>query len=224
MVDKRFHAHIVATIVLSLVAIVAVVGGCTISSPSVTSTVPANNSTNVPVSPAVIQYTFDQSMNKTSVEDAFSITPSIAGAPPVYSWTGDKVFTVTFQQGFTPDTKYTAQLGTGAKAATDVALGKPYVLTFTTGASTTGAGPSGETAETTTESTTAEETTAPTLTFTHDIQPLAVDRCSGCHGTAMSDYDNIIAKKYVVPGKPADSTYYLKPAGLSEHPGGNAPG
>ena len=46
------------------------------------------------------------------------------------------------------------------------------------------------------------------LSFAKDVQPLA-------------DYDNIIAKKYVVPGKPDASLYYMNPAGKAHHPGGN---
>lgn len=62
---------------------------------------------------------------------------------------------------------------------------------------------------------------APAPTFTKDIKPLADAKCRGCHATAMSNYDTLIAKKLVVANKPDDSKYYTKPSGKASHGGGN---
>jgi hypothetical protein len=59
-----------------------------------------------------------------------------------------------------------------------------------------------------------------TTTFTKDIKPLT-SKCQGCHAGAMSDYDKLITKKLVVPNKPNDSKFYLKPSGKLGHPGGD---
>jgi len=209
MEHNRFRSHAVATIALSLLAIAAVIGGCTSGSPAVVSTAPSAGATGVPTSPPVVTVTFDRPMIEYSVEHSLGITPSVGTAPPTLAWSEDgRVAAVTFPQPFAPNTTYTVQIGTSAKARNDAALAAPLILKFTTGAGpATGAGPS--------ESGQAE------LTFTKDIKPLAEARCTRCHGGKMSDYDNIIAKKYVAPGDPQKSRYYTNAAGITEHPGGN---
>lgn len=60
------------------------------------------------------------------------------------------------------------------------------------------------------------------LTFTDSIKPVAEVQCKRCHGQQMSDYATITAKKWVVPGEPEQSRYYMKPSGRARHSGGKA--
>ena len=63
------------------------------------------------------------------------------------------------------------------------------------------------------------------LTFEEDIKPIA-GRCAGCHPAllpaagSMEDYQNIVAKGFVVPGEPDSSVYYTKASGNVPHAGG----
>lgn len=67
----------------------------------------------------------------------------------------------------------------------------------------------------------ADSSCCQTKTFAKDIKPLADARCKGCHGATMSDYSKLISSKLVVPNKPDESKYYLKPSGKAQHGGGD---
>jgi parallel beta-helix repeat protein len=75
-----------------------------------------------------ITLTFSELMATASVEDAFSISPTIIGA---FAWTGEKLI-------FTPEitldynTKYTVSIGTAAKDLEDEFLERKFSWTFTT--------------------------------------------------------------------------------------------
>jgi len=93
--------------------------------PTVTGNEPTG--TNVPVM-TVITVTFDESMNTTSVEDAFSIAPSVAGT---LSWSSDTM-TFTPDSNLTSDTTYEITIGTGAEDLAGNPLAVPYTWDFTT--------------------------------------------------------------------------------------------
>lgn len=208
---RRSRVQILGTIALSLLTITAIIGGCTRSIPGVSRTIPNQGATDVSASPAIVQLTFDEPMATSSTQDAFRITPSVGTADSTYAWSEDnRTLTVTFPQSFAPDTQYTVEVGTDAKATNNVALREPFVLRFTTASGpAVGAGP------------TEEAAAKAGLSFASDIGPLAEARCKGCHADQMSNYNTITSEKWVVPGKPDQSSYYRKPAGIVEHGGGN---
>jgi hypothetical protein len=122
-----------ATIALSILAAATIIGGCTQSVPSVVSATPDQEARNVSVSPAVVGFTFDQSMNRRDVEKAFSITPSVGSTAPKCTWSGGgRILTVTLPQPLRPDTEYTAKIASGARSDEGVSIGKPFVMKFTT--------------------------------------------------------------------------------------------
>jgi hypothetical protein len=204
------------------IAIALVLCGCGPKNAMVASTSPNPGAADVPVNPPVVEITFDQPMDRASVETAIVTAP--APGTPTFSWSNDdKTVSANYSQPLAPNTTYTATVGKNAAAANKATLGQDYVLKFTTvqaaavpPAPTTGTTPA-------TESGRGPSMVAvvATTTFTKDIQPLAATRCKPCHQGQMADYANIIAKKYVIAGKSAESPYYLKPSGKSAHPGGN---
>jgi len=85
--------------------------------------------TDVPVT-TIITVTFNESMNQTSVENAFDIDPSVNGT---FTWSGDTM-------NFTPDadlafsTKYNVTIGTGAEDLAGNNLSTDHLWNFTTAA------------------------------------------------------------------------------------------
>lgn len=222
MTGKLYQPVYAISLALCLIAVAAIIGGCKSTAPSVTGMTPANNATNVPTSPQIIQINFDQGMNRSTVEQTLSVTPAI-GKAPKYAWAdGDRVLTIQFPGTFKPNTAYTITVGTGAKAANDIAMAAPVVLKFTTCAlPAAGAGPAPQRVSAgATE--TSSGASAKALTFAADIKPLAEARCKGCHGAQMTDYGNIKTRQYVIPGNPDQSRYYTKPSGKATHGGADA--
>jgi len=86
------------------------------------------NGTDVPVT-TVIAVTFGESMNTTSVEDAFSIDPSVAGT---FNWDGDTM-TFTPLADLAYSTTYEVTIGTGAEDLAGNPLATAFVWNFTTG-------------------------------------------------------------------------------------------
>lgn len=210
MVGSRILSHTIATVALSLVAIAAIVGGCTIAHPTVTRVMPCPCATGVCISPAVIQLSFDQPMDPISVECATFISPAVSPVAPRFGWAGNRSVTITFDRPFCPNTTYTVTVGTCAKAGNSVPLAQPYILKFTTGAAMAkGMGPLGTPAVT-------------NLSFCSDIRSIAIVRCSSCHQGLMEDYTTAMYCKFVVPWNPDASTYYTIGKGACNHPGGNA--
>ncbi|MCD4810303.1 MAG: Ig-like domain-containing protein, partial [Methanosarcinales archaeon] len=95
------------------------------TAPTVTDNTPTG--TDVPVT-TVITVTFNESMNTTSVEDAFSIDPSVTGT---LSWSGDTM-TFTPTSDLASYTKYTVTIGTGAKDLAGNNLQTEHTWNFTT--------------------------------------------------------------------------------------------
>jgi len=83
--------------------------------------------TDVPVT-TDINTTFDEAMNKTSAEGAFSITPDVAGT---LSWSGD-VMIFTPGTDLTDDTTYNMTIGTDAKDLAGIPLAESFEWNFTT--------------------------------------------------------------------------------------------
>lgn len=75
-----------------------------------------------------ITVTFSELMATASVEGAFSISPTVAGA---FAWIGEKL-TFTPEITLNYDTKYTVSVGTGAKDLEDDFLEREFSWAFTT--------------------------------------------------------------------------------------------
>ena len=80
--------------------------------------------------PSSVSVTFSEPMNESTVEDAFSIAPSVGGT---FSWSnGSKTLTFRPSQAFALGTSYTVTIGTGATDLAGNSLGQVDVFTFVT--------------------------------------------------------------------------------------------
>ncbi len=107
--------------------------GADTTAPTVTSTTPASNATNVPLN-STISATFSEAMNSSTLSiDSFIVTSSAGGGSIAgsVSYSGN---TATFTPGFslTADTVYTAQITTGAEDLSGNALASTTTWNFTT--------------------------------------------------------------------------------------------
>jgi len=114
---------------------IVVSSGDDTTAPTVTAKTPTG--TDVSVSTA-ISVTFSEAMNKTSVEDAFSINP-VAGS---VSWDGN-MMTFTPDSNLAYDTTYNVTIGTGAEDLAGNPLEAEFVWNFTTGSAPADNGGSG---------------------------------------------------------------------------------
>jgi hypothetical protein len=115
------------------------------AAPTVSSTVPANAATGVPIGNKLTA-TFSEAMNPLTITTAtFTLKQGVTAVPGTVTYTG---VTAVFTPASTlaANTLFTATITTGAKDQTDNPLASDYVWSFTTGA--------------------APDTTAPTVTGT----------------------------------------------------------
>jgi hypothetical protein len=94
------------------------------SAPRVIYSSPAQREVVGPGSP--IQVTFDQAMNRASVESALTIDPRVNGS---LAWQDDTAFTFT-PAAMTRGQEYRVSIGTGAKSVAGLALEDFFRLTF----------------------------------------------------------------------------------------------
>ena len=100
-----------------------------VTPPSVTGTNPANGAVDVAVG-ASLSVTFSEAMNQTSAQNAFGITPSVAGS---FSWNGaGTVMTFNPNADLDEDTQYSASVGTGATDLAGNNLNSAANWSFTT--------------------------------------------------------------------------------------------
>lgn len=79
-----------------------------------------------------ISVEFSEAMNRTSVENAFSLKPAVAGR---FSWSaGNTVLTFTPEKALSMDTVYTLGIATSAKDAAGLALRENFAVLFRTDA------------------------------------------------------------------------------------------
>jgi uncharacterized protein YfaS (alpha-2-macroglobulin family) len=80
---------------------------------------------------APIEITFDEPMDRTSVEQAFTIqpTPGMAGT---FTWVNDQTVQFIPKGGFERGQNYLVQIGMTAKSQAGVALQRPFQLRFST--------------------------------------------------------------------------------------------
>ncbi len=98
------------------------------AAPTLTST-PTSNAIDVPIASKIVLH-FSKPMNQTSVESAFSSTPSIACS---WVWTdSDQTATCTPNANLAFLTEYTINVSSSAKSASDIAIANPFLLHFTT--------------------------------------------------------------------------------------------
>jgi hypothetical protein len=94
--------------------------------PSAVTWSPTNSTTQSPI----IQVSFSEPMNRTSVEAAFSVTPGVAGT---FSWSADsRVFTFVPNGTLAAGTTYTVVIGTGAKDTAGNGMQNPRTFQFAT--------------------------------------------------------------------------------------------
>ena len=105
---------------------IVVSSGDDTTAPTVTTNAPTG--TGIPTS-TVINVTFDEAMNETSAEGAFSIDPSVTGS---FSWDGC-VMTFTTDDDLAYETAYNVTIGTGAEDLAGNPLAEDFVWNFTTG-------------------------------------------------------------------------------------------
>lgn len=97
--------------------------------PNLITSTPGNNSTDVRLSTQLV-FNFDIRMDKTSVESAFSISPSVSGT---FAWSNnDKTLTFIPTSLLSPSTNYIVTISTVAKTYFNVALTSPIQLSFNT--------------------------------------------------------------------------------------------
>ena len=97
--------------------------------PKIVFTSPDINSTQVRLNTS-ITLDFDIPMNKTSVQNAFSISPSVSGS---FSWEdNDKHLTFKPDSKLIPNTDYTISIDTTAKTLFDINLNNKYNIFFKT--------------------------------------------------------------------------------------------
>lgn len=102
-----------------------------LTAPEITGSSPAAGSFNVPLTQKIL-ITFSNEMNRTSVENAFSIAPTISGTTS-FSWTADsKSFEVSFSGDLADSTAYLAKILSSASDINNTALGFDYLLPFQT--------------------------------------------------------------------------------------------
>lgn len=105
------------------------------ATPAVTAVTPANGATGVSVSSALTA-TFNEAMNASSLNGAFTLTPS--GGSPVAGTVSynSASSTATFTPGasLASNTTYTASISTAAASSAGVALAQSYSWSFTTAA------------------------------------------------------------------------------------------
>jgi len=99
----------------------------TFSRPRVTSTTPANGATGV-IPNTQITIVFSNTMNRTTVRQAFSITPSVQGS---FSWPEDSKVVFTPSAPLKEETTYVVQLTIVARDISDISL-LPHTFSFTT--------------------------------------------------------------------------------------------
>lgn len=221
-----------ASLAISFLFISVLMVGCQKGNNTIVGTNPPNGATAVATSRQQIKVDFKQPMDRRSAEDAFQITPAVGTDKPTFNWSNDsKTVVVNLPAPLKPNTTYTVSLKPGALMYNQMALRKEAQFSFTTGptavaGTTAGPGATTGTSETA-ESTVPSDTTPPvSLSFAKDIQPIAAGTCDKCHASQdtgkMSDLDNILKKKFVVPSSPDDSLYYKKGSGFVTHGGNDA--
>ncbi len=100
-----------------------------LNAPQVISFTPQNGSTDVRLS-SVIEINFDIPMDKSSVQNAFSVSPTVSGT---FNWSNnDKTVKFTPSAKLTKDTQYTVSVDTSAKTVFGVSLSNKLSFTFKT--------------------------------------------------------------------------------------------
>src|SRR5258707_2246284 len=122
--------------ILALLAVLILSGGraaqsqqstqdATAAAPRVIASSPAQREVVTPGT--AIQLTFDQPMDRASVESALTIAPKVNGKA---SWTDDSTLIFTPNAPLQRGQEYTLSVGTDAKAKAGAALEEAYKLTF----------------------------------------------------------------------------------------------
>jgi hypothetical protein len=89
---------------------------------------PRNYSTNISITTKSISLTFNQPVNKESVQSKFSISPSVTGS---FSWNGNTIY-YTFSKNLSYGTKYTVTLKSGIESLYGLTSAKDIYTSFTT--------------------------------------------------------------------------------------------
>ncbi|MBE7438190.1 MAG: Ig-like domain-containing protein [Spirochaetales bacterium] len=115
---------------LDLDYLVHFIAGSRVDAPTVSSATPAANSQNVAQN-STIRLVFSRAMDRSSVEAAFSLSPSAAGS---FAWDADSAaFTYTPYALLSFGTTYSVTLGTGARDQEGIPLAGSFNLSFQVG-------------------------------------------------------------------------------------------
>ncbi len=121
-----------AKLLLCLWVAAVALSGCGRDRPEVSSSDPDQGASGVALTPATVQVTFDQPMDKDSVQGATSIDPAVPGGTD-YAWSNDdKTVAVQYGGPFAANTTYTFAIDGSAKAANGAELGDNYRVKFAT--------------------------------------------------------------------------------------------
>lgn len=89
---------------------------------------PRNNSSNISINTASIGITFNQPVDRSTVQERFSVSPNISGT---FSWSGNTMI-YTFSQSLAYGTKYTFKISPGIKATYGIDSSSTLSSSFTT--------------------------------------------------------------------------------------------
>ncbi len=102
-----------------------------IPGPSISSTTPDAGSIDVPVN-QTFNFAFDREMAKSTVESAFSISPSASGTP-TFTWTPDsRGVNIAFSQNLAHNLSYLLKISSSAKDTSNLTLEQDFLLPFKT--------------------------------------------------------------------------------------------
>jgi hypothetical protein len=99
--------------------------------PKVDTSIPNDRQTNVPRD-TKLYFQFDRDVDKSSFQQAFSISPYVNGALQ-FKWSGHDEVQVVLPEGLRDSTTYTVQLSRDLKSRRGNTLATPIHLTFSTG-------------------------------------------------------------------------------------------
>jgi hypothetical protein len=98
------------------------------TAPTISSVIPSNSASNVATLPTIV-VTFNEAMNTSSAQNAFTISGGVTGS---FNWIGNRMI-FTSSSALSSNTAYTCTVGTGAQDLAGNHLAAPYSWSFTTG-------------------------------------------------------------------------------------------
>ncbi len=123
--------RLAAVLSVTLLAVAALVAGCTLDGPQLVSTTPGAGSAGVPVSTA-IPVRFDRAMDESSLPKAVVLTPAPPGGVELAMGDGLTAVELILRGPLKPDTAYTLTISREARDKDGRRLRKPTAVTWRT--------------------------------------------------------------------------------------------